>query len=203
MNSVVLRQVFDTLHSSTISSFILSCKSNSSNRLYRFLISSEKIVIEKKDNNLNLEVSTSYSNVEDMDLVEELTPTEIKEVRYNGSGLLLRTEKRKVYKEADLMLVLFKVLRENVVFVLQNDNVTRVCYYISSRVMFIRTSPKVVELVETNLYKLYNSMPGAKMIMFSALPRKYSCGDFYTTQNKIALRDNKIFRNCKEGVGVR
>lgn len=203
MNSTVLRQVIGVLHSSTISSFILSCKSTKLNRTYRFLISNEKIVVEKKDISTNLEISTSYSKPDDVELIEDLTPTEIKEVRYNSSGLLLSTGRRKVYKEADLMLVLFKVLRENVVFVLQTDKVTRVCYYISSRVMFIRTSPRVVELVETNLYKLYNSMPGAKITMFSSLPRKYSCGDFYTTQNKIASRDCKEFRNCKEGVGVR
>lgn len=201
MNTVVLRQVLEALQGSGISDFILCCKLRT--RVYRFLISKSKIIVEIKDSSNDQEMSTEYSKASDVPLEDKLEPTEIKEIRFTTNGLLTKIEKRKIYSEADLLLVLFKVLKENVVFVIKNEDTTRVCYYISSRVMYMKSSYRVLELVETNLFKLYNNLPKARMTMFSSLPRKYSCKDFYTEQNNTATRNGQDFRNGKEGVGVR
>lgn len=199
MKSMIVTKVIETLYNSEISDFIFKCETE--NATYQFELGSKiKLVMRSKLN--NTEISSEYSRADELNL-EDMTPVSIEEIRYSNSGLLLERKTRNIYREADLFLVLFKVLKENAVFIIQNKETVRVCYYISSRVMYIKFSDRVNELVETNLFKLFNSMPGASIVMFSSLPRRYSCKDFYTEMNFIADRDGKLFRNNKEGVGVR
>lgn len=198
MNTTVLRQILSYLASSDVSDYILKCETMT--REYKFSIS-DIFLVEITDKVSKQIMCTEFNKVEEIPL-ERMKPKMIKEIRYTATAVLLETKRRNIIKEADLLLYLFRILKENAVFVLKNDSITRTCYYISSRTIYIRSSDRVHELVETNLFKLYNSMPNAEMVMFSPLPKRYSCKNFYTEQTNTARRLGKTFRDCKEGVGV-
>lgn len=200
MNVTVFKRILETLYSPDKAVFELEC--NSINYNYNIHIDKNIKVKATSRNNLKNSLEAIYIDVDDVEL-EEITPTKITETRYTNSGSLSSKTMVMIYNEAELLLFVFKVLRQNVCFVLQNSEVTRCCFFINTRAMYIKSTKQVNELVDTNIYRLYGSMKNAKVIMFSTLPSKYNCGDFYAEQNRIARKHNKEFRDTREGIGVR
>lgn len=200
MNRLVFNKIIETLFTSNKSEYVLKCTS----RDFDFKIHINDVIKVETISKGNEPISFEkiYSSAEGM-VLPKMNPVSITETRYTPSGQLSYVHKEMIYKEAELLLFVFKVLKQNVQFVLQNKETTRVCYFINSRSMYVKSTDKVNELVDTNIYRLYGSMKNAEVVLISSLPKRFSCGDFYIKQNEIAKKYNKEFRDIKDGVGVR
>ncbi|MGL4949809.1 MAG: hypothetical protein ACRC5M_05460 [Anaeroplasmataceae bacterium] len=204
MKPSVLRQVLEVLHGSDKSGFILKCTSKTSN--YEFTLnpkdctSSISVVITSKDNKIN--TNSLYERVDDLHL-EEMTPVELIELRWTMNGSLTEKNTTNLLREAELFLKVFKVMREQSVFIIQDDKNTKICHYINSRVFYTECTESEYYVHELNLFKLYSSMRNSSIALISPLPRKYSVKDFFTEQYDIAVQKKKRFKNTRNGVVVR
>ncbi|VYU43858.1 hypothetical protein [Clostridium paraputrificum] len=203
MNSTTLRQVLGIL-------------SNSSKARYRVYAESDSIsyefAINCKDGSDGISVTTTYKNIgtdsnavykkaEDVPL-ESCKLTELIEIKTTRNGLINSEEKLIIYRETELFIKVLRVLRENAVFIIKNNEETRVCYYINSRVYYVHRTNEVYELVETNMFVLYSTMPRAHIVAISALPKHYTLSAFFLKQRNIAYNLGLTYVDNKNGVGV-
>lgn len=108
-----------------------------------------------------------------------------------------------VRREIDVLEILLKTMKENAVFVIQNNSTRKVCYYINNKVFFINSQKNVHEVIENHLNALPYYVKNFSVCLVERLPEKYSCGSFIDRQSKIAKSLNKEFRRVRYGVGVR
>jgi hypothetical protein len=205
MREGLLRQIISVLNDSIRSEFLLELESFNPKAKYEITCNAYKSVEPIKVKSVSetgVELESNYSNVNDIPLVE-CKVLSLTETRRTHIGTVSSVNKILTYRNIELFLSLFKIMRENAVFVIQDEQETRVAYYINSRVFYIEESENFYEVIETDMFRLFNSMPKAEILMFSELPRPYSCGTFYAEQNRISKARGKEMKNTKNGVGVR
>lgn len=202
MVSCVLKLVINTLFHCEKAAFTLKGNDNDGNS-YEFDIDSKIYMKIKSGKDGETEIQSVYGKVEDIKL-PDMTVTYLEERRYTFNGAVTQVKTQNFYREIEIFLTIFKILSQNVVFLIKDRNGTmRVCYFISSRIFYLSEASNVIEVSETNLFKLYNIMNKPEIILFSKLPKKYKYVDFFTEVNKLSEKKGKLFTNTKEGVEVR
>lgn len=196
MYASTIKQIVSYLYTSNKSEFVLTGKTKEVD--YTFCIT-DKIEVSISKDGIN-RLCKVYKSIDDIVFVDMML-TNIREVRYFSNGLIRSTSTRKLVRDADILLVLFKVLNEKGVFILEENGQYRVYYYINSRVMTLKSNSKSTELVETKLFTICTKK--SKLVFVSSLPGKCNCSDFYSYQDRRASAEGKIFKNTKRGVVVK
>lgn len=207
MKIEVFRQVIGILCSSTKSYYIL--ESESKNKRFKFNLNDPNLnsmiglTISNPTDKFNsgLDVNFEYDSVEELCLVE-MNVTKLTEIKRTINGLITKEDTDFLYREIELFLKIFKVLKENAVFVIQNEYESRTAYYINSKVLYTEIKDDTYELVETDIFKLYSSMPRCSIVLISQVPKRLNRSQFIIAHNKIADSMGMKFRNIKSGVGV-
>lgn len=201
MTSTTLRLVIDALFQCDKASFTLKGRDREKNT-YEFTIDSKISLKITSNKDEDKQIQTVYNKVEDIP-VKPLIVTNLEERRYNFNGGLTQKNTQNFYREIELFITIFKILSQNVVFLIKDTHTMKICFFISSRVFYLSEASDIIEVSELNLFKLYSLMDRPEIIMFSKLPKKYKYVDFFTEVNKLSEKKKKLFTNTKEGVEVR
>lgn len=203
MNSTTLRQVIGILSNSSKARYRLYAENDSIR--YEFAINckdgSDGVSVTTMYKSIGTDSNAVYKRVEDIPL-ETCKPTELIEIKTTRNGLINSEEKTIIYRETELFIKVLRILRENAVFIIKNNEQTRVCYYINSRVYYVQRTSSFYELVETNMFVLYSTMPRAHIVAISSLPKHYTLSAFFLKQKNIAYNLGLTYVDNKNGVGV-
>lgn len=165
------------------------------------LISEDCIEIDLLDNEEGFTVSlNSLSKIPKFIAPKIMNITRISRLPNGQVKCVLQTVIR---RELDVLEVLLKTMKENAVFIVQNNSTRKVCYYINNKVFFINSQKNVHEVIENHLTALPYYIKNFSVCLVERLPEKYNCGSFIDRQSKIAKSLNKEFRRVRYGVGVR
>lgn len=203
MKKCTIKQIVQILSMSGRSGYGLEFE----NRCYKFsyeinICGSETIKVGLFDKNTELTVNYLVEDFSALP-VEESNPLSITEYKWTSQGSLVEESKSFLYRELELFLKVFKSLKDQAMFLIQNERETKVCYFVNTRVFYVEEKLDVYELHELSLFKLYSIMSRPKIISIGPLPKKYTYRTFFTEHNDIATERGKKFLNLKEGVDVR
>lgn len=203
MKECTIKQIIQILSSSGKSGYCLEFENKSFKFAYKINISgsdSISVNVTSKDNDFNMDYLVN--DVNDLPATES-KPLSISEYKWTAQGSLVEESKSFLYRELELFLKVFKSLKDQAMFLIQNDKETKICYYVNTRVFYVEERLDVYELHELSLFKLYSIMNRPKIVSVGPLPKKYTYRSFFTEHNQIATDSGKKFLNLKEGVGVR
>lgn len=174
MSRLMIYSILKTLKSARKADFILECSCGS--RRYVFTIArNSNIQLEITEDSTGLVLLKEYSSVDKIVLPdEEYTITKIVET--------IRTQINTKYQETchycidnvQRILPIFRVLSEQVVFLLKTDHGILKCYFISGKVFYVTIEDDVYTLVQTDLRRLFSSFTNSKIVAFEKLPIKYN-----------------------------
>ena len=199
MNSEVLNQIVNQLKFNTRYNFILDLENDTDEYLFDINNSNDYANLTVKDKKTGHE---TLINVDD-DLfisVNNLKPKKFIEIRVNPRGVVIERNELILRNEIELFIKIFRIMKEQVTFLLKTDNRLIVCYFISGKVFHVEQSGDVYEVHEDNFFRLTSLYYNSEVVLISPLPYHFSCGDFYTIQNKIAKSRNLSYHNNKNGV---
>lgn len=198
MRNITLVQVIKVLKNSNKSSFELRLKGKENN--YKLTIAENiKCEVLGKQN----EPISQYTRTEPSDIdIDDVTVTYMKEIKYNCIDII---EEHILYlkRETELYIKLFRILRENVMFLIESEGVIHQLHYINGRVYVIIETEDTYEVHETDMLNLHTMFPDFSVVLLSSLPKRYHYSNFFSEQNSIAVNRGKVFRNYKRGVAVR
>ena len=196
MKICIIRQIIEALSNSAKSEFILECESPA--RRFIFNINSKGITQDIIDNT-GIELNTFYKDVHMIPL-EECKPVKLTEIRTSPNGIVLEKNILGLSREPELFLKLFRILKDQVVFIMQNTTESRVCYWIKGRLFYLHETSEIYELREVKFLNLYNEMPRAHVVLRSPLQRSYSIAAVFTEHEHTAKERGKLFKHNKTGV---
>lgn len=201
MNANVINSIVNQLRFNTKYSFLIDFENDECEYLFDINNYKEYANLTIKSKKTGHE---TLVNVDDdfFMKVQGLRPKKFVEIRVNPYGRIIENNTLILRNSIELFIKVFKVMREQAVFLLKTDEKTMVCYFIAGKVFHAEQSGDVYEVHEDNFFRLISLHPNSEVVLISPLPQHYSCGDFYTEQNKIAKRRGLSFKNNKNGVMV-
>lgn len=204
MNRNMIRRVIEILFTSKKSIFELVCESRNGKYKYTYRIDGGNYKISEtvSEEKSNFGYNQVYNDVDKINVPKDLVIKSITDERYTFNGKIASRETIYVYREPELFIKLFRVLQENAVFYLANEQKNVKAYYINSRVFYVKELEDSITLYDTDLFKLYSSLPGGRVIMISKLPKKVNCGEFINSTKSESVTKGKKFNIVKNRVVI-
>lgn len=120
------------------------------------------------------------------------------------------TQSRKVYSETkincteliQIYLPVFRVLGEQVVFILGTKNGIKKMYFINGRVFYTDVDENSITLHQTDLRKVLNDFPNSEILHFERLPERYSYSNIHEECRQKSVKEGKSWNLVKKGVVV-
>lgn len=198
----MIRRILEILFTSKKSIFELVCESRNGRYKYVYQVDGGNYKISEtvSEERFSLGYNQVYEDVDKINIPKDLVVKSITDERYTFNGKIASRETIYVYREPELFIKLFRILQENAVFYLANEQKAIKAYYINSRVFCLKEEENSVTLYDTDLFKLYSALPNSRIVMISKLPKKFNCGEFINSNKSDSMSKGKKFNIVKNRV---
>lgn len=206
MDRFKLRRLFVALGEARKGKFELKCKLE--NNDYTFVIDRDTgITVTIHNNVTDVSVTTTYPDAESVEMVKGNYKIEyIKEIILTPSKRIYSETTNYCLELIQVYLPVFRVLGEQVVFLMKYKGGVKQMYFINGRVFYTDSSDTCLTLHQTDLRKVFNSFPNAEILYFERLPDRYSYKNIFNECHSSAIAQGKTWEVVKNGVvsgGVR
>lgn len=203
MNSTVIKQIIGILEDSNKYNYLLIFEDLE--REYLFNINNPKevdqttlTVKDKKTGHETLMVVNEDFQID----CSKFKPKKFLKIKTDYYGKIIEKSEVVIMSYLDLFIKVFRLMNAQAVFILNTPIKSMVCYFIAGRVFHVEESEEIYELHEDNIYRLASIYGPSNISVISPLIKHYSCGDFYTEQNQLAIAKHKTFKNLRNGVSL-
>ena len=101
-----------------------------------------------------------------------------------------------------IYLPVFRVLGEQVVFLLKHKDGIKKMYFINGRVFYTEVDDECITLHQTDLRKVFNDFPNSEIKYFEKLPDRYSYNLIIEECRQKSVKESKEWKFVKKGVVV-
>lgn len=120
------------------------------------------------------------------------------------------TQSKRVYSDMtyhcteliQIYLPVFRVLGEQVVFMLGTKNGVKKMYFINGKVFYTDVDDNSITLHQTDLRKVLNDFPNSEILHFERLPDRYSYSSIHDECRQKSIKEGKSWNLVKKGVVV-
>lgn len=126
----------------------------------------------------------------------------ITESIYTPSQRLYARSSHYCIELVQIYLPVFRVLGEQVVFLLKYKDGIKKMYFINGRVFYTEVDDESISLHQTDLRKVFNDFPNSEILHFERLPDRYSYNNIYDECKQKSVREGKQWNFIKKGVVV-
>lgn len=199
MNSYSLTRIIKSLREGKKGHFKVICQTKT--REYEFNIFNKVELIVKDLNDLSSSVLKEYRddsfNIPD----EDYTIKSITETIYTNRNEKYSETTLYCLDSVQIYLPVFRVLGEQVVFLLKYRGGIKRMFFVNGRVFYCDETEDEINVHQTDLRRVFDSFNG-EIILFDRLPKKYSYGSINNYFSNYAEKKGKTYNVIKKGVMV-
>lgn len=202
MNRFMIKNIIKALRAGRKCKFKLVCTDGEIDYIFNVERDND-VYVTLINSKSNMEVSYSFSDVDLLPLPDKkFTITYMEESILTPTNDNYQVTKFYCKDLVQIFLPVFRILNEQVVFLLKTSTGLKQMYFIHGRVVFAEVFEGCLTLYQTDLRKIFNEFQNAEIVMFSRLLSRTSFKDIAVNCEERAKSLGLNYRQEKNGITI-
>lgn len=202
MHKFGIKSILKTFKNARKANFEVKCLKG--NQEYEFKISrNSNTTLTITDLDKGVSMTTTYDEIDNIFLPnDDYKVTLVKEIILTPHNTVYSEKIEYCVDQVQVYLPVFRVLGEQVVFLLKTKEGLKQMYFINGKVFYVIVSDDSFTLYQTDLRRLFNTFAESEIIMFDKLPQKYTYNMFIKENHQKSKDMGFLWYHVKNGVIV-
>lgn len=161
------------------------------------------ITVNIKNEETDAQVISVYDSVDKINIPDgNYKIIKLVESIYTPSKRLYSQNINYCIEPIQIYLPVFRVLGEQVVFLLKHRDGIKKMYFINGRVFYTDVTKDSMTLYQTDLRKIFSDFPNSEILLFERLSDRYSYSNIFEECKRMCVNKGKTWNFVKKGVVV-